>query len=513
MTRDRLLEDVWGYESYPSHPHRRHPHREAAGQDRRQRLRAALHPHHPRRRLQVRRSDVMPEREPRVEELPPAPPRARRGRRPVVGRPRAAPRRRARPARAPRSATSTLARVAPDEALGSARRARGPTCCCSTAALPAAALTRGPRVRRPEPAPRDGPAVLVITARRPAHQRRGEPRRPRRRLRERRAGRAAVLAARVRGALRSRGCAGRAGAQERGARRASTRAAREPGQPHGRGAAPRRAASSAACCPPPLHHPASTSPASSFPCARSAATTTTSSPWARTGSPSPSGDVMGKGVPAALLAANLKAACAPSSRGRSGARRARGRVNRLFWEVTPKGLFASLFFGVFDLEQGVLEYVNAGHDHPFVVRPDGCVAGPRRRGHGAGLIEESALRGGRGSSSAADDLLVFFSDGVTDRANAHGELVRGGAAQGGRRAQPGAIAARIALYSLLGRGPGLLRGHASRRRHDADRARSRARPASSGLRARSPSREEALKSFEQLASLAARADTLDLLDL
>ena len=38
------------------HAHRGHPHRQAARQDRRQRLRAAVHPDHPRHRLQVRGS-------------------------------------------------------------------------------------------------------------------------------------------------------------------------------------------------------------------------------------------------------------------------------------------------------------------------------------------------------------------------------------------------------------------------------------------------------------------------
>ena len=58
--RDRLARPAargrLGLRELPLHAHRRHPHREAARQDRRQRLRAALHPHHPRRRLQVRRS-------------------------------------------------------------------------------------------------------------------------------------------------------------------------------------------------------------------------------------------------------------------------------------------------------------------------------------------------------------------------------------------------------------------------------------------------------------------------
>ena len=54
------------------------------------------------------------------------------------------------------------------------------------------------------------------------------------------------------------------------------------------------------------------------------------------------GDVMGKGVPAALLAANLKACLRAQVLGSPGGpEETITRVNRLFWEVTPRGLFAS----------------------------------------------------------------------------------------------------------------------------------------------------------------------------
>jgi DNA-binding NarL/FixJ family response regulator len=82
------------------------------------------------------------------------------------------------------------------------------------------------------------------------------------------------------------------------------------------------------------------------------------------------GDVMGKGIAAALLAASLKAAVRAQVQGGAVAspEEVVARVNRLFGEVAPRGLFASLFFAIFDLETLDVEYVNAGHDYPFVVR-------------------------------------------------------------------------------------------------------------------------------------------------
>jgi serine phosphatase RsbU (regulator of sigma subunit) len=161
------------------------------------------------------------------------------------------------------------------------------------------------------------------------------------------------------------------------------------------------------------------------------------------------GDVMGKGVPAALMAANLKASVRSQVQGGAVApEEVTRRVNRLFWDVTPQGLFCSLFFAVFDLERGALEYVNAGHHYPFLVRRDGTILDLTEGGTVVGLAEESRYRRG-GARLETEDLVVLYSDGVTDRGNAEGELF------GVERLKEAALrnradAARIVLYSLLG---------------------------------------------------------------
>jgi serine phosphatase RsbU (regulator of sigma subunit) len=161
------------------------------------------------------------------------------------------------------------------------------------------------------------------------------------------------------------------------------------------------------------------------------------------------GDVMGKGVPAALLAANLKACLrAQLQGGTANPEDLVARVNRLFWEVTPRGLFASLVFVIVDMEDGRLRYVNAGHDYPLLVRNDGSVQELDSGGTVLGLVENSRYRVGDVAFHKGDTL-VLYSDGVTDRTDRSGEpfgadrlrevVVRS-------RRDP----ARIALYSLLG---------------------------------------------------------------
>ncbi len=161
------------------------------------------------------------------------------------------------------------------------------------------------------------------------------------------------------------------------------------------------------------------------------------------------GDVMGKGVPAALLAANLKACLRGQLQTLDGApEELVARVNRLFWEVTPKGLFASLVFGTFDFSTGRLEYVNAGHDQPFLVGRDGAIRELDVGGTVLGLIEGSAYERGA-IEIQSGDVVVLYSDGITDRTNATGD------AFGAGRLKDAALrtrrdGARLALYSLLG---------------------------------------------------------------
>ncbi len=161
------------------------------------------------------------------------------------------------------------------------------------------------------------------------------------------------------------------------------------------------------------------------------------------------GDVVGKGVPAALLVASLKSALRTQLR--AGAERPAelvARVNRLFHEVTPRGRFATLFVGIFDLAAGRLDYVSAGHDYPFVVRADGVAQDLSEGGTVLGLIEDASYESGT-TEVARGDLVVLYTDGVTDRPNAQGEPY-GAARLKQAAARNRGDSARIALYSILG---------------------------------------------------------------
>jgi sigma-B regulation protein RsbU (phosphoserine phosphatase) len=125
------------------------------------------------------------------------------------------------------------------------------------------------------------------------------------------------------------------------------------------------------------------------------------------------GDVTGKGLPAALLMANLQATIRGQTLVGSGPRECMGRSNRLLFHCTDPVKFATLFYGVLDTEEHRLRYCSAGHDNPFFF----CGGGdPMRLGRGGMML--GALEGSEYEDDAVDfglgDLLVAYSDGITE---------------------------------------------------------------------------------------------------
>jgi len=126
------------------------------------------------------------------------------------------------------------------------------------------------------------------------------------------------------------------------------------------------------------------------------------------------GDVSGKGVPAALLMANLQA-CFRSQTADALRRPLEmlRQVNKQFFEATSAERFATLFFGLYDDRTRTLRYVNCGHCPPFLLRAKGPLErlDPTATPLGAFAnwrCREAEVRLGVG------DTLLLYSDGVTE---------------------------------------------------------------------------------------------------
>lgn len=137
------------------------------------------------------------------------------------------------------------------------------------------------------------------------------------------------------------------------------------------------------------------------------------------------GDVSGKGIGAALIMASLQASLRSQAlHTHSGLGTLMGDVDRLIYASSPIHFYASLFYAEFQPAARVLEYVNAGHNPPMVVRWKNGVCEVfqlKAGGTPIGLLEESQFVPGRFQFEAGD-VLVAYTDGITESDNAGGEL-------------------------------------------------------------------------------------------
>ncbi len=132
------------------------------------------------------------------------------------------------------------------------------------------------------------------------------------------------------------------------------------------------------------------------------------------------GDVAGKGISAALLMASIQSimrtqlAQGPAMPGNMVA-----QLNRQLYSSTSPEKYATFFFGIYDENSRNLTYTNAGHLAPLLVR--GTNVRPLEvTGTVVGLFP--ALTYGEESIAlCSGDLLVAYTDGITEPENAYGE--------------------------------------------------------------------------------------------
>jgi len=135
------------------------------------------------------------------------------------------------------------------------------------------------------------------------------------------------------------------------------------------------------------------------------------------------GDVAGKGSPAALLMALVVAMMRTLVDEGLDLPRLMTRLNVQVARQSPGSRFITLFCGFYDPKDGSLEYVNAGHLPPLMLRQSGTVervGGGAAGGLALGMFEEAAYASQR-IVVAPGDTLVLYSDGVTEAENPSGQ--------------------------------------------------------------------------------------------
>jgi sigma-B regulation protein RsbU (phosphoserine phosphatase) len=132
------------------------------------------------------------------------------------------------------------------------------------------------------------------------------------------------------------------------------------------------------------------------------------------------GDVSGKGIPASLLMANLQATLRSQAHTVQSCHEGLTGINRMLFLSTTPDKFATLFYCLLDTRSHILTYCNAGHEQPFLFQADGQMRRLDRGGLAVGILEEFDYEDDVFMMQPGD-MVVIFSDGVTDMNNAAGE--------------------------------------------------------------------------------------------
>jgi sigma-B regulation protein RsbU (phosphoserine phosphatase) len=132
------------------------------------------------------------------------------------------------------------------------------------------------------------------------------------------------------------------------------------------------------------------------------------------------GDVAGKGLPAALMMSSLQARVQMLLETQPSPDAALTVLNRNLSERAVAGRFITFFYALLHLDSGVLEYSNAGHNYPLLLRSDRSVEELSGSNMVLGIIPDARYEL-RKITMNPGDMLVLFSDGVTEARNSKGQ--------------------------------------------------------------------------------------------
>jgi serine phosphatase RsbU (regulator of sigma subunit) len=132
------------------------------------------------------------------------------------------------------------------------------------------------------------------------------------------------------------------------------------------------------------------------------------------------GDVSGKGVPAALLMANLQATLRSRLPIEDDLATLARRLDEEMHASSSRTTFVTLFLAVLEPDGATLRYVNAGHNPPFLLRADAEPVALEATGRPLGLLPGGGYEERRVALAPAD-LLFLYTDGLTEAENASEE--------------------------------------------------------------------------------------------
>lgn len=128
-------------------------------------------------------------------------------------------------------------------------------------------------------------------------------------------------------------------------------------------------------------------------------------------------DVSGKGVPASLFMAVSRTLLRATALRGGPSGECLTYVNKLLCKESLDSMFVTVFYGIYDCRTGVMDYTNAGHNPPYILRCDKTVeALPVASNFVVGVFDDLTFESAELKLEPGDSLLMY-TDGVTEAFN------------------------------------------------------------------------------------------------
>ncbi len=133
-------------------------------------------------------------------------------------------------------------------------------------------------------------------------------------------------------------------------------------------------------------------------------------------------DVSGKGIPAALLMANLQASLHAQVLKPGKVAEVASRMNNLLVRSTDAHMFATFFYGILDRNKSSFTSTNAGHNPPLLFRSEGKIEHLEAGGLLLGFLSDQQYNQ-QTVTMEPGDVLVLYTDGITEAVDPSSEKV------------------------------------------------------------------------------------------
>jgi phosphoserine phosphatase RsbU/P len=131
-------------------------------------------------------------------------------------------------------------------------------------------------------------------------------------------------------------------------------------------------------------------------------------------------DVSGKGVPAAILMAFLRASLRAASHIGYATHISMAKVNYLLWESIERNQFVTAFYGILDASNRTLSFSNAGHNPPLLIKANGETRFITEGEQPLGMFQHTRYHENHVVLEPGD-VFVLYTDGATEAESPAGE--------------------------------------------------------------------------------------------